>query len=156
MNLCILDLAELTGGRLRLAAMPPREGELAAVERICLAADEARPGDVFWCLAGGGCDFDLAFLRGALGVVGSRQIEPWPGRFSLAVDNPALALERLFAGLLRRSELLTPASGEESLPESPELKTLQLPGQGAIAIFPPTCGQSAGGPGARRCRRTAA
>ena len=151
MNLCVLDLAELTGGQLRLAAMPPRAGEWAEVERICLAADETRPGDVFWCLVGGPCDFDLAFLRGALGVVGCRAVEPWPGRFSLAVGDPAAALERLVSGLLQRT-----AAEQESFADCSELKDLQLRGGGATANFPPTCGQDGKRRAATRCRRTAA
>src|SRR4029450_13020112 len=135
MHLCVLDLAELTGGQLRLAAMPPRAGELAEVERICLAADETRPGDVFWCLGGGPCDFDLAFLRGAIGVVSSREVEPWPGRFSMTVTDPASALERRVRGLLRRTAL----GEQESFVDCSELKDLQLRGSEAIANFPPTC-----------------
>jgi len=152
MNLCVVDLAELTGGQLQLAAMPPSAGELAQVERICLAADEVQPGDVFWCLGGGPCDFDLAFLRGALGVVGCRPVEPWPGRFSLIVADPASALERLVSGLLGR----TAAAEQESFADCSELKDLQLPGAGATAIFPPTCGQDGKRRANQRCRRTAA
>jgi len=152
MNLCVLDLAELTGGQLRLAAMPPRAGELAEVERICLAADETQQGDVFWCLGGGPGDFDLAFLRGALGVVASCDVEPWPGRFSLAVGDPAAALERLVSGLLERAVV----SQQESFADCSELKDLQLRGGGAIANFPPTCGTGGKRRAATRCRRTAA
>src|SRR5207244_2282299 len=81
MRLCLLDLAHATGGTLRLAAMPPRDGDLARVRRIVLWPEAAGEGDIFWCFGGHGCDAELAFLRGALAVAMSQpSIEPWPGR----------------------------------------------------------------------------
>jgi hypothetical protein len=151
MNLCALDIANLTGGPLRLADMPPREGEWAQVERICLVADEVQPGDIFWCLSDGPCDFDLAFLRGAIGVVACREVEPWPGRFCLTVDDAAAALERLVSGLLKRT-----VAEQESFGDCSELKDLQLRAPQGTAIFPPTCGQGSKRRPATRCRRTAA
>lgn len=149
MNLCLDDLAALTGGVLRLAAMPPRDGDLAVVQRIVLSVEDVSSGDVFWCLGRHRCETELAFLRGALGVVAAgAAIEPWPGRFSLQIDDPVRRLKRLVDGLA--------ASGDQSFDQSSELKVLQLCAAGGVDIYPPTCGQSAKGHLARRCRRQAA
>jgi hypothetical protein len=149
MNLSLHDLAELTGGELRLAATPPRDGELTLVKRFVLTAETAGAEDVFWCLARHACNVELAFLRGALGVVSAgRAIEPWPGRFSLQVDDSVEALRRLVAGLS--------VGWEQSFNDPPELKVLQLCAAGGVDIYAPTCGQSAKGHWARRCRRQAA
>jgi len=143
MKLCILDLIQITGGKLRLAAMPPLDGELAAIERIVLFADAVRAGDVFWCLDRRACDVDLAFLRGALGVVAAGPpIEPWAGRFSLRVSDAASVLAEL------RGQL----SGENAA----ELKVLQLCAARGADIYPLTCERPAKGLNDRRCRRQAA
>jgi hypothetical protein len=119
MPLCLVDLAELTGGTLRLAAMPPRDGELTAVHRIVLSPEEAVEGDIFWRLGPQVGDSELAFLRGALAVaMTGPAIEPWPGRASLQIANPGVVLADLIAALTdQREEFLLPAS---------ELKVLQL------------------------------
>jgi hypothetical protein len=164
MQLCLHDLAELTGGKLRLAAMPPREGELAWVQRFVLNANAAGEGDVYWCLGRLDGAAELAFFRGALGVVvADRQIEPWPGRFSLLVDDPAAALQRLVEALIRRESagnwpLAVAASPEkeETSSNPPELKGLQLCAGWGVDIYSPTCGQSANEQKFRGCRRRAA
>jgi len=154
MNLCPFDLAQLTGGELRLAAMPPRDGELTPIQRVVLSAEAAGPGTVFWCMDRQSGDVELAFLRGALGVVAAgASIEPWPGRFSLQIDDPVAALRDLIAGLLARDE--------QFFDEGPELKVLQLCAARVADISPPTCGRVANGQAAmghrdRRCRRQAA
>jgi len=149
MNLCPFDLAQLTGGELCLAAMPPRDGELTPIQRIVLSAEAAGPGTVFWCLDRQSYDVELAFLRGVLGVVvAGSPIEPWPGRFSLQVDDSVAALRELIDGLLAR--------GEQSFEEPSELKVLQLCAVGVADISPPTCGQAGKGHAGRRCRRQAA
>lgn len=149
MNLCLYDLAELTVGELRLAAMPPCDGELTPIRRIVLSAEAASAGAVFWCFDRSACNVELAFLRGSLGVVAAGgPIEPWPGRFSLQVDDPVAALRRLVEGLS--------AARKQSFEVRRELKVLQLCAAGVADISPPTCGQSAKGHLARRCRRQAA
>ena len=149
MNLCILDLAELTGGRLQLASMPPLEGVLARIERIVLSHQAAGPGDVYWRLAALPGDIEMAFLRGALGIVMTgRAIEPWPGRFSLQIDDSVAALRGLLTGLA--------ASEEQFSLHPPDLKVLQLSGAGSSCIPLPTCGRSASGLTPSRCRRQAA
>src|SRR5687767_4695844 len=96
MILCLQDLVELTGGELRLAAMPPRDGELTQVRRIVLSAENANAGDVFWCLTRHAGEIELAFLNGALGIVAAGpSVEPWPGRFSLQIHDPIGGLGRL-------------------------------------------------------------
>jgi len=131
MRLCLLDLAQLTGGRLRLAAMPRRDGELALAGRIVLAAEDASEGDLFWCLDRHKCDAELAFLRGALAVViGGRPIEPWPGRACLHVDDPTAALRRLITEIR--------GSGTKVLSTNAELKVLQLCAEPRCCISPPT------------------
>ena len=155
MNLCLLDLAELTGGCIRFGGMPPREGDLLPIKQIRFDAQRIEPGDVFWCLVADACDAELAMLRGAAGVViACRQIEPWPGRFSLEVGDSVEALERLVAELVLQADC-PPDLGEESLPDGSELKVLQLPAGGTAANFPPTC-DAAGNRSAARCRRAAA
>jgi hypothetical protein len=155
MNLCLLDLVQLTGGQLRLAAMPPRDGELAALGKIVLDAAVIQPGDVFWCLACPACDVEMAFLRGAMGIVISqRSVEPWPGRFCVLVEDAVAALARVIEGMRDQES-------EEFGVEGPELKVLQLSGESRVDIYPPTCGrvtkgQTAKGQLDRRCRRRAA
>src|SRR5262245_17866272 len=96
MNVCLIDIAEITGGRLHLSAMPSLDGELAKIDRIVLSPRLTCPGDVYWQLAGPPGDVQMAFFRGASGVVSSLcGIEPWPGRFSLQVDDATGALQRL-------------------------------------------------------------
>jgi hypothetical protein len=149
MILCLLDLVELTGGELRLAAMPPRDGELTQVRRLVLSAEAASMGDVFWCLARRAGEIELAFLNGALGIVAAGPtVEPWPGRFSLQIDDPIMGLGRLIDSLLADREL--------SFDSGPELKDLQLYAAGLADISPPTCGRSAKGDLPGRCRRQAA
>jgi hypothetical protein len=164
MKLCLHDLAELTGGKLRLAAMPPREGELARVQRFVLNANAAGEGDVYWCLGRRDCSAELAYFRGALGVVVvDRQLEPWPGRFSLLVDDPVAALRRLVKSLIRQESAedwpLTVAASpakKETSSNPPELKGLQLCAGWGVDIYSPTCGQSANELQVHRCRRRAA
>jgi len=150
MSFCLLDLAAITGGKLRLGRMPPVDGELTLVRRIVVAPEAVERGDVFWCLAAGGCDAEWAFFRGALGVVGPGQSsEPWPGRFCLQIADPVAALQQVIAAL-------QVGDAEESFHRVPELKVLQLSGLRGADIYPLTCGQSAKGQAARRCRRRAA
>jgi len=154
MHLCLYDLAEITRGELRLAAMPPRERELTPVGKIVLSAAAVTSGDIYWDLAGRAGDLELAFLRGALGAVtADRRVEPWPGRFCLEVSDPAGALAGVIDCL---REAATEMAGEESGAEFPELKVLQLYAAWGVDIYPSTCGRSAKGRLARRCRRQAA
>jgi hypothetical protein len=149
MNLCLCDLAELSGGQLHLATMPPLEGVLARVRRIVLSPDSIDQGDVFWQLTHQPGDIETAFLRGASGVVASQApSEPWPGRFCLHVDDSIAAL-RLFL------ERLEPFKKQFSRGLS-ELKDLQLCAARPSDIPPPTCGRLADGERFRRCRRQAA
>jgi hypothetical protein len=149
MILCLQDLVELTGGELRLAAMPPRDGELTQLRRIVLSAEAARTGDLFWCLARRAGEIELAYLQGAMGVVAAGPpVEPWPGRFCLEIDDPIAGLSRLIESLL--------ADREQSFDSGPELKVLQLCAVVGVDISPPTCGRSAKGDLPGRCRRQAA
>jgi hypothetical protein len=149
MNLCLIDLAELTGGQLQLASMPPLDGVLARIGRIVLSTASIEQGDVFWQLTYQPGNIETAFFRGALGVVFTgRRIEPWPGRFCLQVDDPIAAL-RLFINSV--------ASVEEQFSRcGPDLKVLQLCAASPLDIPPPTCDRSADGERIRRCRRQAA
>src|SRR5262245_29649159 len=105
MILCLQDLVEVTGGELKLAAMPPRDGELTHVRRIVLSAEAAGMGDLFWCLARRAGEIELAYLNGALGIVAAGpSVEPWPGRFSLRIDDPIMGLSRLIESLLADRE----------------------------------------------------
>lgn len=182
MFLSIHDLVQFTGGQLRLASMPPLEGAWVQVPRIVLDSTLVERGDLFWQVNPQGCDTQLAFLRGAFGIVtGGRHVEPWPGTFCLCVDNAIEALDRLVqameAGLIEtaparfvgeeafaadelplavQTEAPVTKLNQESLPTVQELKVLQLCGPRGVVTFPPTCGQSAKGQIAERCRRRAA
>jgi hypothetical protein len=139
MQLHLKDLVEFTGGQVRLASMPPLAGELTPIDRILLKASSIEPGDVFWCLGASRCDIELAFFRGAIGVVSTnRAAHPWPGRF--------------VEGL---SHQLILADGQEFAPEAPELKVLQLCAAQRADISPPTCDRSVRSRQAN-CRRQAA
>ena len=98
-DLLLRDLVISTGGRLSLAAMPPRDGDLLMLRRSTPDASDVRPGDLYWALAGelddGMRHVEEAFARGASGaVISGRAIEPWPGKFTLTVDNVRNALWR--------------------------------------------------------------
>lgn len=98
-DLLLRDLVMATGGRLSLAAMPPRDGDLLMLRRSTPDAAEVRPGDLFWALPGpnddGMCHVEQAFSRGAAGaVISGRTVEPWPGKFTLRVDDVRIALWR--------------------------------------------------------------
>jgi len=155
------DLGGRTGGRLRLAAMPPKGGELTPIHGIVLTAEEAADSDVFWALGRLAGDVELAFLRGALGVVVAGSLpEPWPGRFCLQVEDPVAAMRQLVMGVLDASSRIKPAGfpalvNESSLP-SAELKDLQLCAARRTVIYPPTCERAAANRSIHRCRRQAA
>jgi hypothetical protein len=132
--LCISDLVEATAGRLRLAVMPPRDGELTAVGRIVLSAAAVNEGDVYWRLDSRPGDVEQAFLLGAAGIVtAGPAMEPWPGRFCLVVDDSVAALAGFVDWLA--------ASAEETFAESSELKVLQLCGAYSADIYRLTCGR---------------
>jgi UDP-N-acetylmuramoyl-tripeptide--D-alanyl-D-alanine ligase len=99
-DLNLSQLHEVVGGRLKLATLSPRDGEAARISRIVSDTRQLAPGDVFWGLAGtrfDGSDFAAeAYERGAIGVVvAGRYVQPWPGRWSLQVDDGLAALTRL-------------------------------------------------------------
>ena len=168
MFISIQDLVNFTGGQLHLASMPPLDGAWVLVPRIVLDSTLVERGDVFWQVEPQDCDTQLAFFRGAVGIVtDGRVVEPWPGTFSLTVENAVDSLDRLVEALeMGRAEEppsrflpdQAPAAADvqESLPDSPELKVLQLYHPQGVANFPPTCGQSAKGTFSLRCRRRAA
>jgi UDP-N-acetylmuramoyl-tripeptide--D-alanyl-D-alanine ligase len=100
-DLSLGDLAEVTGGVLRLAAMPPRDGEMSSVERIVTDPTAIQPGDVYWAIplpnnkhSGGDFTYE-ALMRGAAGVVSDRAVEPLAGRWSIEVSDPRVALWEL-------------------------------------------------------------
>ena len=149
MNLCLQDMADLTGGELTLGLMPPLAGAWEAVGRIIFAAQEVQPSDVLWCLNDDGCDCQVAFSRGAAGVVSQQRLTPWPGRFCLQVEDGALALSQV-------AEALAGAlAAKESFDNPSELKDLQLPAKKAVVIFPPTCERLVASQVLPRCRRAA-
>jgi UDP-N-acetylmuramoyl-tripeptide--D-alanyl-D-alanine ligase len=99
-DLTVRKLHEITGGRLRLATLPPRDGEEARVGRVVTDSRQVQRSDVFWGLAGtrfDGANFaEQAYDRGAAGaVVGSRYVQPAPGCWSLEVPDAHEALVRL-------------------------------------------------------------
>ncbi len=91
------ELARITGGRLRLASLPPLGGLLEPTGRIVTRMSDVAEGDVFWVSTtanGRQTQFiEAAYARGALGVVlAGRRIEPWAGRFVLEVKDSERAL----------------------------------------------------------------
>ncbi|MEX0676258.1 MAG: UDP-N-acetylmuramoyl-tripeptide--D-alanyl-D-alanine ligase [Pirellulales bacterium] len=101
-DLTVKQLHEIVGGRLRLATLPPRHGELARVRSVVTDSRQVRKGDVFWGLPGTRFDGSHfageAYARGAEGaVVGQKYVQPWPGCWSLEVAEAQQAL----AGLAR-------------------------------------------------------
>ncbi len=99
-DLTVKQLHEIVGGRLRLATLPPRHGELARVRGVVTDSRQVRRGDVFWGLPGthfDGSHFASdAYARGAEGaVVGRKYVQPWPGCWSLEVADAPKALEGL-------------------------------------------------------------
>ena len=168
MPLCLQDLVDLTGGHLRLASMPPRDGQLASIERLVLDVDLVSPGSLYWCLDDRHCAAELAWLRGAFGVVTARSLEPWPGRFCLLVPDPLAALEMVIRAHVEpdqqaqlapaHQDIFPPAHHKKPEPSTslPELKGLQLCAGERVAIYSPTCGRPANERMAHRCRRRAA
>lgn len=107
-DLCIRDLVQIVGGRLRLGSPPPLGGPLEPIGRIVADSRQVVENDVFWGLVGPNHDgsrfAEDAFLRGALGaVVSGRRLEPWAGKFSLEVQDTHHALWRLARWIRERS-----------------------------------------------------
>ncbi|MFO0902828.1 MAG: Mur ligase family protein [Pirellulales bacterium] len=98
-HFCIRDLVEITGGRLKLGAMPPIGGELQPLGRVVVDCRQVRPGDVYWSLDRDNPESGLpeeAFARSALGVVtAGRRVEPWAGKFAIQVEDSRAALRQL-------------------------------------------------------------
>ena len=97
MELTIQTLAEIVGGRLRMAAMPPLGGWWEPIAHVVTDLREVGPGDVLIAsddlLAQRPCWNAEAFDRGALGVIHAGPgLEPWAGRFSIQVQDTAWAL----------------------------------------------------------------
>jgi hypothetical protein len=162
MFLNLHDLVRFAAGQLRLAAMPHVDGAWVQVPRIVLDSRLVERGDLFWRVEPQDCDTQLAFLRGAIGIVtDGRPVEPWPGTFCLQVADAVASLERLVEALQSGEaaeiperflpDVVAEEAVEETFQELPELKVLQLPARGGTANFPLTCGQLA-----KRCRRRAA
>jgi UDP-N-acetylmuramoyl-tripeptide--D-alanyl-D-alanine ligase len=102
MLLTLAQLRDITGGQLRLAAMPPRHGETTHVGPIVTDSRRVQSEMVFWAICGskfdGSCFAEDALVRGASGVVvANREIEPWPGRWALRVDDGLAALTSVAA-----------------------------------------------------------
>ena len=99
-DLTLSKLHEIVGGRLRLATLAPRHGDAARVGRIVTDSRQVHSGDIFWGLAGtrfDGASFATeAYSRGATGaVVGKKYVQPWPGCWSLEVDDAQQSLRQL-------------------------------------------------------------
>jgi UDP-N-acetylmuramoyl-tripeptide--D-alanyl-D-alanine ligase len=92
----IEEMQQALGAAIRWADMPPREGEQSLVHRVVIDSRQVKSGDVFWALPGRshhGTDFAYdAFMRGAIGIVSDRELEPWPGGFVLGVPDSQLGL----------------------------------------------------------------
>ena len=106
-DLTVQQLHEIVGGRLRLASLPPRHGELARVRDVVTDSRQIRNGEVFWGLPGTRFDGSHfageAYARGAEGVVvGQKYVQPSPGCWSLEVADAQTALEELAAWNRRR------------------------------------------------------
>lgn len=103
-GLSLRELHAAIGGQLALATLPPLGGCSVPLGRIVTALDQITPGDVYWDVenrrASRDWNAEEAFFRGAQGVICSGpRPEPWAGRFTLEVADPAAALEQLVAQL---------------------------------------------------------
>jgi UDP-N-acetylmuramoyl-tripeptide--D-alanyl-D-alanine ligase len=98
-DLTVTKLHEIVGGRLRVATLAPRHGEATLVRQIVTDSRQVQKGQTFWGLAGtrfdGGAFAEQAFSRGAAGAVVGKYVQPWPGCWSLQVDDAQQALHRL-------------------------------------------------------------
>ena len=98
-TLTLHQLHEIVGGRLRLATLGPRDGEWTQVARFCSDSRQLQPGEVFWALNGrvhdGASFVESAFARGASGVIAEKYAQPWPGCWSLQVEDSREALYKL-------------------------------------------------------------
>lgn len=102
MQLTLADLHELLGGKLRLGAMPPCDGDTTLVGPVVVDSREVESDEVFWGLIGSrfnGAHFaEEAFVRGAAGIVVSgRRVEPWAGRWTLEVEDAQKSMWELAA-----------------------------------------------------------
>ncbi len=96
----IQQLAEVVGGRLRMADLPPLGGEWEPIGRIVADADEVRVGDVLLAtpeeLQADPFCAEQAYDHGALGIItAGRGVEPWAGKFSIEVDDAQWAMWQL-------------------------------------------------------------
>jgi UDP-N-acetylmuramoyl-tripeptide--D-alanyl-D-alanine ligase len=99
-HLCIEQLADILGGRLRMGCPPPLGGAMEPIGRIRTQSHTVHPGDVFWGLVDEDQDgsrlAEDAYSRGAIGaVVSQRRLEPWAGRFSLELEDTTWGLWQL-------------------------------------------------------------
>ncbi len=99
-DLSVKKLHEIIGGRLRLATLAPRHGEASPVGQVVTDSRQIQRGDVFWGLAGAhldGAGFAAeAYSRGAAGVVvGKKYVQPWPGCWSVEVNDSLQSLHQL-------------------------------------------------------------
>jgi hypothetical protein len=100
-DLLLRDLVISAGGRLSLAAMPPRDGDLLMLRRSTSDASEALSGES----DDGMRHVEEAFARGAAGaVISGRTIEPWAGKFTLTVSDVRSALWQAAAQARSRLE----------------------------------------------------
>jgi UDP-N-acetylmuramoyl-tripeptide--D-alanyl-D-alanine ligase len=102
------ELAAIVGGRLRLGSMPPLGGDLEPIGRLSVDSRTVAPGEVFWGLSAQADPANLpeeAFARGAKGVVvEGRRVTPWPGTFSVEVDDAKWALWQVARTMRSRFE----------------------------------------------------
>ncbi len=106
-GLCSGDLADITGGTLRLGTLPPIGGPWEPIRRVVTTNQAIRPGDVYWDLAesrsqqvANACE---AFARGAVGVVTPEPAtEPWAGSFVVHVPDSRRALRDVGCWARRR------------------------------------------------------
>lgn len=96
MLVTLAQLRDITGGQLRLGAMPPRHGDSTHVGPIVTDSRRIQSEMVFWGLCGprfdGSCFAEDALVRGASGVVTQRDVEPWAGRWSICVADSLRSL----------------------------------------------------------------
>jgi UDP-N-acetylmuramyl pentapeptide synthase len=106
-GLCSGDLADITGGTLRLGTLPPLGGAWEPIRRVVTTSHAVVPGDVYWDLTEPrselGASVWEAFARGALGVVTAQPtIEPWAGAFVVQVQDSRRALRDVGCWARRR------------------------------------------------------
>ena len=92
LEITIGELAQLVGGELQMASMPPLGGKHEPAGRVVGRLSQVQPGDVFAAAEDVDCAVEEAYARGASGVIVERlPMVPWAGRYVIRVADAEVA-----------------------------------------------------------------